>query len=86
MKTIKEKVDLVVAGGGTAGHIAAIQAARMGIKVSVIESNGLLGGTMTNGGVHTPCYFYSMMGQVVLGIPWELYKKAKAVEGITTWT
>jgi pyruvate/2-oxoglutarate dehydrogenase complex dihydrolipoamide dehydrogenase (E3) component len=36
MKEIKEKVDLVVAGGGTAGHIAAIQAARLGIKTSVM--------------------------------------------------
>lgn len=83
MKTVKEKVDLVVAGGGTAGHIAAIQAARLGIKTSVIEANAMLGGTMTEGGVHTPCYFHSKQGPVVLGIPWELYQKSKHEEGIT---
>ena len=37
MKTIREKVDVVVAGGGTAGHIAALQAAREGIRTSIIE-------------------------------------------------
>jgi len=50
MKMIKGKVDLVVAGGGRAGHTAAIQVAQMGIKVSAIDPNGLLGGMMTNGG------------------------------------
>ena len=38
MKTIKESVDLVIAGGGTAGHVAALQAARLGIKTSVIRA------------------------------------------------
>jgi pyruvate/2-oxoglutarate dehydrogenase complex dihydrolipoamide dehydrogenase (E3) component len=47
MKTINEKVDVVVAGGGTAGHVAAIQAARAGIMTSVIEAGTMLGGTMT---------------------------------------
>lgn len=28
MKTINETVDVLVAGGGTAGHVAAIQADR----------------------------------------------------------
>ena len=45
MKTIYETVDLVVAGGGgTAGHIAAVQAARTGIKTSVIKAGTMLGG------------------------------------------
>ena len=37
MKTIQETVDVVVAGGGTAGHIAAPQAAREGVRTSTIE-------------------------------------------------
>ncbi len=82
MKTIQERVDVVVAGGGTAGHIAAIQAARLGAKTSIIEAGSMLGGTMTSGGVFTPCFFYSTRQAVVLGIPWELYQKSKAVEGL----
>ena len=57
MKTIKESVDLVVAGGGTAGHVAALQAARAEIKTSVIEAGTMLGGTMTAGGVYMPNHF-----------------------------
>jgi len=81
-KTIKERVDVVVAGGGTAGHIAALQAARAGVKTSVIEAGTMLGGTMTAGGVYMPNHFFSTSGPVVLGIPWELYTKSKQVEGL----
>ena len=37
MKTIRETVDVIVAGGGTAGHIAALQTAREGVRTSIIE-------------------------------------------------
>ncbi|SLM31965.1 hypothetical protein MTBBW1_510020 [Desulfamplus magnetovallimortis] len=82
MKSVSEKVDVVVAGGGTAGHIAAIQAARAGVTTSVIEAGTMLGGTMTAGGVYMPNHFYSTRGPVVLGIPWELYTKSKKTEGL----
>ena len=51
MKSVQETVDVVIVGGGTAGHVAALQAARAGIKTSVIEAGSMLGGTMTAGGV-----------------------------------
>lgn len=82
MKTVRETVDVVVAGGGTAGHIAALQAARAGVIASVIEAGSMLAGTMTAGGVNMPNHFYSTNGPVVLGIPWELYKKSKQIEGL----
>jgi hypothetical protein len=82
MKTIHEHVDILVAGGGTAGHIAAIQAARLGVTTSVIEAGSMLGGTMTAGGVYTPNHFFSTQGPVVLGIPWELYCQSKKIEGL----
>ena len=82
MKTINETVDVVIAGGGTAGHVAALQAARAGIKTSVIEAGTMLGGTMTSGGVYMPNHFFSTEGPVVLGIAWELYKKSKEIEGL----
>jgi len=82
MKSIDETVDVVVAGGGTAGHIAAIQAARAGVVTSVIEAGSMLGGTMTAGGVYMPNHFFSTTGPVVQGIPWELYTRSKEVEGL----
>jgi len=82
MKTIHETVDVLVAGGGTAGHIAAIQAGRLGGKTAVIEAGTMLGGTMTSGGVYMPNHFFSPKGAVVQGIPWELYAKSKEIEGL----
>ncbi len=82
MKTRNETVDVLVAGGGTAGHIAAIQSARAGAVTSVIEADSMLGGTMTSGGVYMPCHFFSTKGPVVQGIPWELYTRSKQIEGL----
>jgi len=82
MKTIHETVDVVIAGGGTAGHVAALQAARAGAKTSLIEAGTMLGGTMTAGGVYMPNHFFSTEGPVILGIAWELYKKSKEIEGL----
>ncbi|MGD8647525.1 MAG: FAD-dependent oxidoreductase, partial [Desulfobacterales bacterium] len=82
MKHINETVDVVVAGGGTAGHIAAMQAARAGITTSIIEAGTMLGGTMTAGGMYMPNHFFSTENPVVLGIPWELYTKSKKIEGL----
>jgi hypothetical protein len=82
MKSIHETVEVVIAGGGTAGHVAAIQAARAGVTTSVIEAGSMLGGTMTAGGVYMPNHFFSPNGPVVQGIPWELYSKTKDIEGL----
>lgn len=82
MKSVQETVDVIVAGGGTAGHVAAIQAARAGVKTSVIEAGSMVGGTMTAGGVYMPNHFFSTTGPVVQGIAWELYTKSKAIEGL----
>lgn len=82
MKCITETVDVVVAGGGTAGHIAALQAARAGVKTAVIEAGTMLGGTTTSGGVNMPNHFFSTRGPVVQGIAWELYTRSKKIEGL----
>jgi hypothetical protein len=82
MKSVQEAVDVIVAGGGTAGHVAAIQAARAGAKTSVIEAGSMLGGTMTAGGVYMPNHFFSTDGPVVQGIAWELYTQSKEIEGL----
>jgi ribulose 1,5-bisphosphate synthetase/thiazole synthase len=41
--------DVIVAGGGTAGTIAAIAAARAGMRTIVVERQNCLGGTTTSG-------------------------------------
>jgi len=82
MKSLQETVDVLIAGGGTAGHVAAIQAARAGAKTSVIEAGSMLGGTMTAGGVYMPNHFFNTEGPVVQGIAWELYTKSKGIGGL----
>eukprot|EP00211_Chloroparvula_japonica_P002438 CAMPEP_0119120592 /NCGR_PEP_ID=MMETSP1310-20130426/1566_1 /TAXON_ID=464262 /ORGANISM="Genus nov. species nov., Strain RCC2339" /LENGTH=494 /DNA_ID=CAMNT_0007110079 /DNA_START=168 /DNA_END=1652 /DNA_ORIENTATION=- len=45
-----EDLDLVVAGAGPAGYVAAIKAAQLGMKVACVEKRGSLGGTCLNVG------------------------------------
>lgn len=44
---VKGDYDVIVAGGGPSGFIAAIAAARSGARTAVIERNAFLGGTAT---------------------------------------
>lgn len=46
---VKGSYDLIVCGAGPAGACAAIQAAREGVRVLLVEVNGCLGGTWTAG-------------------------------------
>ena len=68
----ERNVDVLVVGGGTAGAIAALQAARAGATTILVESGSMLGGTMTVGGVAFPGLFHAWGRQVVAGIGWEL--------------
>ncbi|OFX31361.1 MAG: FAD-dependent oxidoreductase [Bacteroidetes bacterium GWF2_42_66] len=70
MKTIT--TDILVIGGGTAGTIAAIQAARAGCSTILVENGSQLGGTTTTGGVSFPGLFHAWGKQVISGIGWEL--------------
>lgn len=74
IKTIK--TDIVVVGGGTAGVIAAIQAARTGCSTILVENGSQLGGTTTTGGVAFPGLFHAWGKQVISGIGWELVTEA----------
>ncbi len=77
----QHEADVVVVGGGTAGTIAAIQAARAGAKTVLIERGSMLGGTATVGGVAFPGLFHAWGKQVISGIGWDLVKKAVAMDG-----
>lgn len=50
--------DIVVIGGGPSGVCAAISAARMGLKVLIVEQGGCFGGMATRGlvGPFMTCY------------------------------
>ena len=76
-----QEADVIVVGGGTAGTIAAIQAARAGAKVVLIEHGSQLGGTTTVGGVAFPGLFHAWGKQIISGIGWELVKQAVAMDG-----
>ncbi|MBN1492318.1 MAG: FAD-dependent oxidoreductase [Phycisphaerae bacterium] len=76
-------IDVLVVGGGTAGIIAAIQAARAGARTLVVEMAGQLGGTTTIGGVTAPGLFHAWGRQVIAGIGWELVMKAVELDGGT---
>ena len=84
------KFDVVVAGGGTAGVVAAVAAARQGAKTILIERKGYTGGTATEGGtaLHS---FYNLWKafpgvkkrKVVRGIPEEIIDRLARVGGTT---
>lgn len=47
----RQQTDLLVIGGGASGTMAGIQAARMGVRTTIIEETGWLGGMLTSAGV-----------------------------------
>ena len=80
------RFDVVVAGAGTGGVVAALAAARQGAKTMLIERKGYTGGTVTEGGtaLHS---FYNLWKafpgvkkrQVVRGIPQQIIDRLMAV-------
>lgn len=73
--------DVVVAGGGTAGMIAGIAAARNGAKTLVIERMGYLGGQFT-GFMNTSWTCSDQTKRCVGGIAYEFFKKIEAEGGV----
>jgi len=84
------KCDVVIAGGGTAGVVAALAAARQGARTVLLEAKGYPGGTVVEGGtaLHS---FYNLWKafpgvkkrQVVRGIPHEIVERLAKVGGTT---
>jgi hypothetical protein len=65
-KKIDGPFDVVVAGGGLAGVMAAVSAAREGMRVILVEKYGFLGGMATAGLVNPFMNFYERGGRGVL--------------------
>lgn len=70
-----DKFDVIVAGGGISGSMAAIAASRCGIKTLVVEQYGFLGGMLTAGGVGPMMTFHAGNKQVIQGITSELINR-----------
>lgn len=90
MKLPARAFDVVIAGGGTAGVVAAIAAARTGARTALIETKGYPGGTVTEGGTAIHSYYNLWKAfpgvekrQVVKGIPSELIDRLMLVGGTT---
>ena len=79
MQLCETNCDVLVVGGGTAGAIAAIQAARAGVRTALVERGSMLGGAMTVGGVSYPAHFFTRERQVIAGIGWEIIARSLAL-------
>ena len=81
------KFDVIVAGAGTAGVVAALAAARTGAKTALIEVKGYPGGTVTEGGTALHSFFNLWKEfnvprrQVVKGIAQEIIDRLWKIGG-----
>jgi hypothetical protein len=82
--------DVVVSGGGTAGVVAALAAARVGAKTALIEAKGYAGGTVVEGGTALHSFFNLWKPfpgvekrQVVKGIAQEIIDRLLLIGGTT---
>ncbi|MBM3887511.1 MAG: FAD-dependent oxidoreductase [Verrucomicrobia bacterium] len=59
-----ETYDVVVIGGSSGGVGAALGAARLGVKVALVEDTPVLGGMLANGISNIDCYSYESLSGV----------------------
>jgi hypothetical protein len=73
--------DVVVCGGGPAGIMAAVSAAKNGAVTALVERYGFLGGMATAGYVLPISEFCNNAKQVIGGLPWDFVKLLEAMKG-----
>jgi FAD dependent oxidoreductase len=80
---IHSKSDVVVAGGGPSGLIAALASARAGARTTLVEQYGFLGGMATAASVGPFSPFHYDDQQITMGIPQELVERLMKAGGST---
>ena len=75
------ETDVLVVGGGAGGVCAAINAARSGAKVALIERWPMLGGLATMGGVNT-WHTSNLKEEYGFGLTQEFLERLKAYDGV----
>src|SRR2546427_8591377 len=80
---VHSEADVIVAGGGPSGLIAALAAARAGAKTILIEQYGFLGGMATAASVGPFSPFHYDDQQITMGIPQELIERLMKAGGST---
>ncbi|WP_422033271.1 FAD-dependent oxidoreductase [Roseovarius sp.] len=82
---IRDRVDVLVVGGGSAGIAAAVAAARTGARVMLVERMGFLGGTLTAVTLGSICGLYGLDGgrvqRLVRGLADEIIERLRARGG-----
>lgn len=73
--------DVIVAGGGASGLVAAVASARRGARTLLLERQGCLGGTATSAYVAQYIGFFNHGVQAVWGLPYELTRRIEAAGG-----
>ncbi|MCX6991735.1 MAG: FAD-dependent oxidoreductase [Kiritimatiellaeota bacterium] len=81
MQIDKIKYDVIVCGGGMAGVVAAIAAARLGAQTLLIEKHNCSGGVMTSGILSLLGPLNDKHQRVILGIPAEIVDRLADMGG-----
>ena len=77
--SVVEDIDVIVAGGGTSGFLAATAAARLGAKTVLVERMGYLGGCTTAPYNTSIGAFRDSDGkQIIAGLGWEFLERMAA--------
>ncbi len=76
---VLQDVDLCVVGGSCTGVFAAVRAARLGLKVVIIEKQNCFGGVATSGLVNVWHSIYDTENkkQIIAGLTLEMLEKLK---------
>ena len=75
---IKSDWDIIVAGGGPSGVVAAVAAARGGTQTLLLEASGCLGGMATSGLVACWCPFTDGEKIIYGGLAEHIFRESKA--------